>query len=157
MRPLLLILLAGLSLAACQETPADPEAARPELHPGFGEKFTLHYQQRALLPAGPAPELTVQLADVPYSYCPPLECSGNPSLRCFFGSSVGPVFSVTDAQGQVQEVRFPLTYAPAEHDTVSVRANNQRYQLRYVRWEMLCCNPQRKDISVTLQLDKAVQ
>ncbi|TGE18935.1 hypothetical protein [Hymenobacter elongatus] len=150
----------GLGLVACEK--AD-EKVKNYVVPApitatFNQDYDLNYQQVARLPTTATPELTVELADLQYTYCPADGCSSNPSLRCVVGTDVSPNLTVTDATGQVQQVRLPANSpaagSPAWRDTTSIRANGQRYVLYYVKWKMLRCDPAKYDFSVVLRVSK---
>jgi hypothetical protein len=131
----LLPLLAVLSLAGCQKETPEPEQAPADTQAAFEVDFSLQHQQRAFLPGTAQPELTVQLTDLDYTFCPE-------GVYCVVGPSAWPKLSVTDAQGQSQQVVPPL-FNPqrvpnaAWLDTMSVRANSRRYVLTYQRWEIV--------------------
>ena len=142
--------LLSLSMGACNDTtPAPSNAAAAK----FDQEFTLYPQQQAQLPGSSAPELTVTLADLDFTYCPP-------GAACLVGTNVFPKLSITDAQGQSQQLALPLarirTFSPNWIDSTNFRANGRRYLLYYRKWHVPTLPmgqiPQKKDISVTLQV-----
>lgn len=152
MKKCFLLCLLGLNLGACREAapaPDGPAAAN------FGQEFTLYPQQQAQAPATNAPELTVTLTDLDFTYCPP-------NVNCLVGTSVSPKLSITDARGQTQQLALPLarprTPNPAWIDSTTIRANGQRYLIYYHKWTIPSPpagqSPQKKDISVTLRITK---
>ncbi|QNH63686.1 hypothetical protein [Hymenobacter sediminicola] len=156
MKNYLLLMSVGLGLLACQKSDQDAVASPKAISTAFGQDFTLAYQQSAHLPSTQQPELTINVADIKYTYCPPVSCSNNPSLTCLVGTYVYPVLSIMDAAGRTQQVQLPANQpaatTPAWLDTTSVRANGRRYLLHYVNWQLNTCNPQREDIAVTLRV-----
>lgn len=147
------LLLLGLSLAGCNKSDSESEPAPSSISTNFEQDFTLFYQQRAALPLLGTPELTVVLSDLDYTYCPK-------EVTCIVGTNVFPTVSITDAQGQLQQLAFPLSrprnYNPAWIDTVSFRANSRRYVLYYKKWDIKESGnqPLKKDISITLRVGK---
>ena len=151
MKNYLLLCLLGLSLGACNKnTPAPDNSA-----PNFNQEFTLYPQQQAQLPGSGTPELTVALTDLDFTYCPP-------TAACLTGTYVFPKLSITDAQGQSQQLALPLvrvrTFSPDWIDSTTIRANGRRYLLYYRKWNLPALSmgqiPQKKEISVTLQVMK---
>ncbi|GAA4008121.1 hypothetical protein GCM10022408_20300 [Hymenobacter fastidiosus] len=151
----LLLTVSGLSLLACQKTDEENDVAPAAVVAAFNAEFSLHYQQAARLPAATQPELTVEVTDLDYFFCP------KDVLCCFVTSFVAPTLSVTDAQGRVQQVKLTANasreYTPAWIDTTSVKANGQRYVLYYTKWNTGSRREQagKKDVSVTLRVTKA--
>ena len=143
--------LLGLSLGACNKTTTAPASAAPT----FNQDFTLYPQQQAQLPNSSAAELTVTLTDLDFTYCPP-------AAACLVGTNVFPKLSITDAQGQSQQLALPLKrmriFSPDWVDSTTIRANGRRYLLYYRRWNVPTLPtgqiPQKKDISVILQVMK---
>ncbi len=153
MKKYILLPLLGLSLITCkkgEEEPRIPETVTA----AFDQDVDLRYRQQALVPTANQPELTVQLTDLSYSFCPK-------NVRCFIADFVWPTVKITDAQGQVQELRqlgkVVHTYNPAWTDTASVRANGRRYVVQYTRYnldEYSREEPQKEDITVTIRITK---
>jgi len=149
----LLLCLLGLNLVACKKT--DPAPDNAPVAANFDQEFTLYPQQQAKVPGTSAPELTVTLTDLEFTYCPP-------AAACLVGTSVFPKLSITDAQGQTQLLALPLVRSrmsnPAWIDTTHIRANGRRYLVYYHKWNIstppMGQSPQKKDISVTLRITK---
>jgi hypothetical protein len=148
-----LLCLLGLNIAACKKTGPAPDNA--SVAPNFAQEFTLYPQQQAHISGTGARKLTVTLTDLDFTYCPP-------NVNCFVGTFVSPKLSITDAQGQTQQLALPLTRVrsqnPAWIDTTTIRANGQRYLVYYHKWNIAPPpagrNLQKKDISVTLRVTK---
>lgn len=122
-----------LSLGACQKSDNQDDVTPAAITSAFSQDFTLSYWQQAMLPAATQPELTVALTDLHYSICPK-------NARCFTANSVFPLLAITDAQGQMQQLKMPLNHTTglqtgAFIDTASVRANGRRYLVQYTSWQ----------------------
>ncbi|GAB3294997.1 hypothetical protein ACFQT0_22420 [Hymenobacter humi] len=119
----------GLLLAACYK--ADTTDGPAPVAAGFDQAFTLQYRQEAELPLRQSPELTIGLADLSYSFCPP-------NAMCFAPDFVAPTLRITDAQGLTREVKMPaFGHEPRNQgwiDSTSIRANSRRYVLYYTSW-----------------------
>ena len=145
--------LLSLFLGACKNNTPAPYGDNPTQT--FNQEFTLKSQQQAQLLNLGTPELTVTLKDLDFTYCPP-------AAACFVGTNVFPKLTITDAQGQSQQLALPLarvrTFNPAWIDTTNIRANGRRYLLYYRRWNLPALTageiPQKKDISITLEVTK---
>ncbi|WP_375417794.1 hypothetical protein [uncultured Hymenobacter sp.] len=125
----------GVSLAACQKD-NDKDVVPTSVTSAFDQKFTLRYQQQAMLPASAQPELTLELGDFNYTFCPE-------NANCFMADFVSPTLNVTDERGQVQQLklglqaaRFSYSNYPLWIDTASVRANGKRYLVYYQQYSV---------------------
>ncbi|GGG57142.1 hypothetical protein [Hymenobacter glacieicola] len=153
MRNYILPLISTLALAACQSSDTATEAVPAAVVVGFDQEFSLYYRQQAKLPVTNSAELTVSVAELQYSFCPP-------NARCFVADFVAPTLSITDQRGQTQQVKMPVSQARTRAanwiDTTSVRANNRRYVLYYHRYIVAenVTQPQKKDLSVVLRITK---
>lgn len=162
MKNYMLFLALGWSLTACEK--ADSEVKSKAVGTfAFGQDFKLDYQQAAQAPAGSsaegqASELQITVDDIDFTYCPTVECSGNPTLRCAVGTTVLPTLLVLDAAGNRQQLRLPTNQLRVGNsnwlDTTSVRANGRRYLLHYVKWQLNACNPRKQDFSIFLRVTK---
>lgn len=152
MKKYLLLFTTGLSLAACKTTD-EIEAVPIAIASAFDQNFSLLYRQQAMLSTASQPELTVEVTDLNYAFCPR-------NAYCLVANFVAPTLSVTDAQGKTQQLRLPIhqerPYTPVWIDTASVRANNQRYVFYYTEWTVDDARdqPGKKDITVTLRVTK---
>ncbi|KAA9327612.1 hypothetical protein F0P96_16670 [Hymenobacter busanensis] len=133
MKALLLVLPAALGLAACHKSSVEPETTFPAITAAFDQEFALHHRQQAQLPTAATPEVTVQMTELGYSYCPK-------DVYCVAPSMAWPTLAITDAQGRIQQLQLPRNAArpnyPSWLDTASVQANGRRYLLTYSRWEV---------------------
>ena len=151
MKKHLLLSLMALGLAACEKT--DVGHSREPIVAPFSQDFSLLYQQVASLDASNQPELVVALTDVQHSICPL-------SATCVAADFVAPTLTITSNSGQTQQVTFsrstPRTPNANFIDSTSIRANGRRYLLYYRKWHVPTLPmgqiPQKKDISVTLQV-----
>ena len=150
MKKLLFLLALGLHLTACDKTTDSGPAA---VAAPFNQAFELRYQQAARLPAGTAPELTIAVTDLAYSFCPP-------NARCIAPDYVDPTLRITDARGQSQFLTLPVRprrlYHPDWIDTASIRANGRRYVVYYTKWDVnkAATSPQQEHIAVSLRVTK---
>lgn len=127
------VLAATLSLLSCRKDNPAPEAVPAPIVAGFGQEFKLHYQQRVELPGAACPELTVQMTDLSWTYCPQ-------DVQCIIASFAWPTLQFTDAQGQVTQLKLPQNSSQAHAlgllDTASVVSGGRRYAVTYARWEL---------------------
>ncbi|TGD79584.1 hypothetical protein [Hymenobacter wooponensis] len=153
MKKYLLLVATSMSLLACDKNSGDTNVVPAAVSSTFDQEFTLNYRQQALLPSATRPELVVEATDLTYSFCPK-------NARCFVPDFVWPTLTITDAQGQTQQVKLPVnqerTYAADLLDSTSVRANGRRYVLYYLNWQVQQGNddPQRKDIAMRYRIGK---
>ena len=161
MKKHLLLAAFGLLLAACDKKDERNEPAA--VAAGYDQQFSLQYRQAAKLPHLLQPELTITLADLNYSFCPP-------NANCFVPDFVAPTLSVTDAQGLTQQMRMPTSFRNPYHhlwiDSASIRANSRRYVLYYTSWKVsksptslwnrnkVAGNVEKPDISVQLRITR---
>ncbi len=150
----LLLAVLGLSLAACQRADEENDIVPAAVATTFDQDFSLNYRQQATVSsASSQPELTVAVADLNYKFCPK-------NAYCFTADFVNPTLSVTDEQGQTQEVKLSMRRMtgnyPAWSDTASVRANGRRYMFYYIIYDVKagCDNPEKKDISIALRVSR---
>lgn len=167
MKKYLFLSVLGLSLASCEKVDQVNNIAPvptavsvnqdvlQTIYPTFGWNFVLGYQQQAVLRSSGRTELTVTAADYAYTFCPD-------GAYCLVADYVNPTFNVRDAQGRLQVVSM-TTPRPAKSsywiDTTSVRANGQRYLLRYNSFSVKTGTTTRTkaDISVSLRVSKVVR
>ncbi|SHJ29323.1 hypothetical protein SAMN02745146_2787 [Hymenobacter daecheongensis DSM 21074] len=154
MKKHLLLSALSLSLLACEKADRENDVIPASITTAFNQDFALSYRQQATLPAATNPELTVAVSAMQYSFCP------KDVICCFVPNFVDPTLTITDAQGQSQQVKLPANqprnYNPTWIDTISVRANGQRYVVYYTKWDVKpgCDQPGIKDISVRLRVLK---
>jgi hypothetical protein len=153
MKKYLLLLAFSVSLLACDKNSRNNDVVPAAISSAFDQEFMLNYRQQALLPSATRPELIVEATDLTYSFCPK-------GSYCFVADFVWPTLTITDAQGQSQEIKLPVnkerTYAGLNIDTTSVRANGRRYLLHYLDWQVPTNieNPQKKDITARYRISK---
>ncbi|TGE28195.1 hypothetical protein [Hymenobacter metallicola] len=133
MKSTLLFLTLTLVGSACQKTAIDPEAAPQDFAVDFNKDFGLHHRQQATLPATSGAELTLRLEELHTSFCPE-------GMMCIVGPSAWPVLTISDANGQQQQLTLPKnqarTWSGTWLDTASIRANGRRYLLTYTQWDL---------------------
>jgi len=153
---LLLLSLLGIGLASCSKT----DDQRPAITTDFDQDFSLHHKQEAQLSTATNPELTLTLADLQYSICPP-------NANCAAPDLVSPTLRIADAAGQAQQLTLPLTRIRQSNqnwvDTTYVRANGRRYLLTYRNWALTGANapnsseayPGKANVAVVLRVARA--